>query len=282
MKQYLEVLKDALANGVGVEENTKIREDRTGTGTTAVFDREMRFNLADGFPIVTTKKTAFNLVKAELLWFLSGSQNINDLKRLDPKCTIWDGNAAADWWKKQAEFDGDAGRIYGVQWRKWRRNDGTQIDQLGEVIERIKTKPHDRRLLVLAWNPGEIHQVCLPPCHAFFQFFVGDGKLSMAMWQRSCDMFLGVPFNISSYALLLSMVAQITGRKVGWFNHHLGDTHIYLNHFEQVKTQLARAPMALPKLWLNPDVKSIDDFKMEDIKLVDYKHHPGIKAEMAV
>lgn len=282
MRQYLDVLKDVLENGCGVNEGEKERPDRTGTGTTAVFDRDMRFNLEEGFPIVTTKKVAFEMVKAELLWFISGSRNVNDLKKLLPTCKIWDGNVQAEWWKAKMEFDGDAGRIYGVQWRKWKTADGREVDQLGDVIERIKTKPWDRRLLVMAWNPSEVDQVCLPPCHAFFQLFVSRGKLSMAMYQRSCDMFLGVPFNISSYALLLSMMAQATGLQAGEYIHHLGDTHIYSNHHEQVKTQLTREPMALPKLWLNPEVKRIDDFKMEDIRLDGYQHHPGIKGAMAV
>lgn len=254
--------------------------DRTGVGTRALFNRTMRFNMDEGFPIVTTKKVPFNLVKAELIWLISGSRDVKELQKLG--CHIWDGNAYADYWKPKAEFDGDLGRIYGVQWRKWRRPDGKEFDQLADVIERIKTKPSDRRLLVTAWNPGELDQMALPPCHMFFQFFVAGGKLSLSMYQRSCDMFLGVPFNISSYSLLLHMAAQVTGLKPGEFIHHLGDTHIYLNHFEQVKTQLAREPMPLPKLWLNPEIKNIDDFKMDDIKLLDYQSHPSIKAEMAV
>lgn len=273
MKQYLEVLKEVLETG-------DERQDRTGVGTRALFNRTMRFNMDEGFPIVTTKKVPFNLVKAELIWLISGSRDVKELQRLG--CHIWDGNAYADYWKPKAEFDGDLGRIYGVQWRKWCRPDGKEFDQLADVIERIKIKPSDRRLLVTAWNPGELDQMALPPCHMFFQFFVAGGKLSLSMYQRSCDMFLGVPFNISSYSLLLHMVAQVTGLKPGEFIHHLGDTHIYLNHFEQVKTQLARELMPLPKLWLNPEIKNIDDFKMDDIKLLDYQSHPSIKAEMAV
>ncbi|MBI2075462.1 MAG: thymidylate synthase [Candidatus Harrisonbacteria bacterium] len=273
MKQYLEVLKDVLENGAD-------RPDRTGTGTRALFGRTMRFDMADGFPAMTTKKLQFELVKAELLWFLSGSRDVKELQKLG--CKIWDANAGAEHWKVKAEFDGDAGRIYGVQWRKWQRPDGTTLDQIGDVIDRIKKNPSDRRLIVLAWNPGELDNMCLPPCHAFFQFFVAKGKLSLSMYQRSCDMFLGVPFNIASYALLLHMVAQVTGLASGEFVHILGDTHIYLNHFEQVKTQLAREPLALPKLWLNPERKNINDFTMDDIKLEGYQYHPGIKAPMAV
>lgn len=273
MKQYLQVLQEILEKGVD-------RPDRTGVGTRALFNRTMRFNMDDGFPIVTTKKVSFNLIKAELLWFISGSRDVKDLQKLG--CRIWDANTNAEYWKTKAEFDGDVGRIYGVQWRKWRKPDGTTFDQLGDVIKRIEEKPSDRRLIVMAWNPRELDEMALPPCHAFFQFFVANGCLSLAMYQRSCDMFLGVPFNTSSYALLLHMVAQVTGLKTGEFIHHLGDTHIYFNHFEQVKEQLQREPYPLPKIWLNPDVKKIDDFKMEDIKLIDYKHHSPIKGEMAV
>lgn len=273
MHQYLDVLNDVLENGID-------RKDRTGVGTRAVFNRTMRFNMDNGFPIITTKKVGFDLVKAELLWFISGSRDVKELQKLG--CRIWDANASAEYWKVKAEFEGDVGRIYGVQWRKWRRPDGTEFDQLADVIKRIKEKPEDRRLIVMAWNPGELDQMALPPCHAFFQFFVAEGGLSLSMYQRSCDMFLGVPFNISSYALLLYMVAQVTGLKPKEFIHHLGDTHIYLNHFNQVKTQLNREPLDLPKLWLNPEIKNIDDFKMDDIKLIDYRYHPGIKAPMAV
>ncbi len=275
MKQYLDVLKDVWENG------DRNRESRNAK-TNALFDREMRFNLQDGFPIVTTKRVVFELVKAELLWFISGSQDVNDLRKLG--CHIWDDNAGSDYWKVKAEFGGDVGRIYGVQWRKWQKPNGESLDQLKQVIEGIKNKPYDRRHIVLAWNPGELERMCLPPCHAFFQFFVTQGVLSMAMWQRSCDMFLGVPFNISSYALLLSMIAQITGLKPGWFNHHLGDAHIYQHpeHIAGVQKQLPRTPYALPNLWLNPEVKDIDEFKMEDIKLVGYKSHPAIHATMIV
>jgi len=273
MKQYLEALKYVLENGVD-------RPDRTGIGTRAVFGMQLRFNMQDGFPAVTTKKLMFRSVKAELLWFLKGSSDIKELHKLGTH--IWDANANAPYWKDKARFEGDVGRIYGVQWRRWMAPDGREIDQLKEVIEKIKSNPYDRRLIVTAWNPGEIDKMCLPPCHILFQFFVAQGKLSLQMYQRSCDMFLGVPFNIASYSLLLHMVAQVTDLKPGEFIHTLGDAHIYLNHFDQVKEQLKRQPYPLPKLWLNPKIKNIDDLEMEDIKLLDYKHHPPIKAPMAV
>lgn len=273
MLQYLSVLKNILENGTD-------RDDRTGVGTRAVFGMQMRYNLTDGFPALTTKKLAFNTVKAELLWFLSGSSDVRELQKLG--CHIWDANAEAPYWKDKARFPGDLGRVYGVQWRSWQAPGGKTVDQIHEVIERIKKNPYDRRLIVSAWNPGELEQMALPPCHAFFQFFVAGGKLSLQMYQRSCDMFLGVPFNIASYALLLCMVAQVTGLEVGEFVHTLGDAHIYLNHFEQVREQVNREPYSLPKLWLNPEIKNIDNFKMDDIKLLDYECHPAIKAEMAV
>ena len=273
MKQYLDILKDVMENGVD-------RPDRTGVGTRGVFCRTMRFNLEEGFPIVTTKKTAFNLVKAELLWFISGSSDVKDLQKLG--CHIWDANANAEHWKAKAAFEGDLGRIYGVQWRSWRKLDGTTYDQLSDVVERIRKNPSDRRLILAAWNPGELEEMSLPPCHAFSQFFVSGDTLSLAMYQRSCDMFLGVPFNISSYALLLSMVAQVTGLKPGEFIHHLGDAHIYLNHFDQVQEELQRDPLPLPYLQLNPLIKNLDNFTMEDIELANYQCHPAIKAPMAV
>jgi len=198
------------------------------------------------------------------------------------KTTIWAANANADYWKPKAKFEGDLGRVYGVQWRKWKNPEGKEIDQLANAIKLIKENPTSRRIIVSAWNPGELNQMALPPCHAFFQFFVADGKLSLQMYQRSCDMFLGVPFNIASYSLLLHMMAQVTNLKAGEFVHTLGDAHIYHNHFEQVKEQLARKPFPLPKLWLNPEIRNIDDFKMEDIKLENYESHPPIKAPMAV
>lgn len=274
MIQYLKALKFIMNSGVE-------RMDRTGIGTKAVFGLQMRYNMAEGFPAVTTKKLAFEAVKAELLWFISGSSDVKDLNNLG--CHIWDANALADYWMPKAKFEGDVGRIYGVQWRSWKASASDKtIDQLAEVIEKIKNNPSDRRLIISAWNPAELDEMVLPPCHMFFQFFVADGNLSLQMYQRSCDMFLGVPFNIASYSLLLHMISQVTKLKPGEFIHTLGDAHIYLNHFEQVNTQIRRTPYALPKLWLNPDIKNIDDFKMEDIKLIDYKFHPAIKAPMAV
>jgi thymidylate synthase len=280
MKTYNEVLKKILETGV----------DRKGRNavTRACFAIQMRFNLEDGFPAVTTKQLAFNAVKGELLWFLEGSGSDARLKEImskngEPaKHTIWTDNAEADYWKPKAKFPGDLGRVYGVQWRHWKKPDGTEVDQITNVINKIKTDPNDRRLVVTAWNPGELDQMALPPCHMFFQFFVADGKISLHMTQRSCDMFLGVPFNIASYALLLAMVAQVTGLKPYECVLTLNDAHIYHQHFDAVKEQLSREPMKLPKLWLNPDVKDIDKFTMDDIKLVDYEHHPAIKAEMIV
>lgn len=272
-KTYLEALRYILEHGVD-------RSDRTGVGTRAVFGLQIRCNLEDGFPAVTTKKLAFNATKAELLWFLSGSSDVKELQKLG--CHIWDANAEAPYWKPKAKFEGDLGRIYGVQWRHWQSATGEEIDQIAKVIEGIRSNPYDRRLLVTAWNPGELDQMALPPCHVLFQFFVANGKLSLQMYQRSCDMFLGVPFNIASYSLLLHMVAQVTDLKPGEFIHILGDAHIYLNHFEQVKEQLKREPYPPPQLWLNPAIKNIDKFKMEDIRLINYKHHPAIPAPLAV
>jgi thymidylate synthase len=273
MKQYLNALKYILENGVD-------RRDRTGTGTKAIFGMQMRFNMKDGFPAVTTKKLAFNSMKAELLWFIKGSSDVKELQKLG--CHIWDANAEADYWKPKAQFPGDLGRIYGVQWRKWKTPDGKEIDQLTDAIKQIKENPTSRRIIVSAWNPGELDKMALPPCHAFFQFFVLDKKLSLQMYQRSCDMFLGVPFNIASYSLLLHMTAQVTDLEPYEFIHTLGDAHIYYNHFSQVKEQLKRQPLALSTLKLNPNIKNINDFKMEDIELVNYQHHPPIKAPMAV
>lgn len=280
MKTYNDILKSIYENGV----------DRTGRNgsTRAVFAQQMRFNLEDGFPAVTTKKLAFNAVKSELLWFLEGGfkdgrasdERLKELNGTDK--TIWTANANADYWKPKAQFDGDLGRVYGVQWREWQAPNGEKIDQLADVIERIKNTPGDRRLIVTAWNPGELNDMALPPCHMMFQFFVADGKISLHMLQRSCDMFLGVPFNIASYALLLSMVAQVTNLKAHECILTLNDAHIYHEHFDAVKEQLSREPKKLPTLWLNPDIKNIDDFKMEDIKLENYEHHPTIKAQMIV
>jgi|SRR5690606_27995367 len=273
MKQYHDLLKYVLENG-----NKRI--DRTEVGTLSVFGQSMRFKMSDGFPAITTKKLAFNTMKAELLWFISGESDNKKLNEMG--CHIWDLNANADYWKPKARFEGDLGRVYGVQWRSWQGPDGKVVDQLKDVIERIKTNPTDRRLVVTAWNPGELDQMALPPCHMFFQFYVNKDKLSLSMYQRSADMFLGVPFNIASYSLLLHMVAQVTNLEPYEFIHFLGDTHIYLNHIDQVKEQLKREEYPLPKLWLNPDIKNIDDFTMDDIKLENYQHHPAIKAEMAV
>lgn len=272
MKRYLDALKHVLENGAD-------KKDRTGTGTKALFGMQMRFNMEDGFPAITTKKLAFKSMKAELLWFIKGSSDVKELQKLGSH--IWDANAEADYWKTKAKFPGDLGRIYGVQWRKWRSN-GKEIDQLADAIKKIKETPNDRRIIVNAWNPGEIDQMALPPCHTFFQFFVNNKDLSLQMYQRSCDMFLGVPFNIASYSLLLNMIAQVTNLNAKEFIHTLGDAHIYNNHVNQVKEQLSRKPFSLPKLFLNPEIKDIDSFKMEDIKLEDYEYHPSIKAEMAV
>lgn len=273
---YLDVLQEILDTGAD-------RGDRTGTGTRALFGKTMRFDLSQGFPAVTTKKLAFKAVKSELLWFLEGSSDDNRLKELNgSEKTIWTANAEADYWKAKAKFPGDLGRVYGVQWRKWQKPDGSTVDQIAEVIEGIEKDPNGRRHIVTSWNPGELDQMALPPCHMFFQFFVANGKLSLYMHQRSCDMFLGVPFNIASYALLLAMVAQVTGLEQGELVHSLGDAHIYNNHFDAVKEQLSRDPLPSPTLWLNPEVKDIDSFTMDDIKLVDYKSHDAIKAEMAV
>jgi len=273
---YLDALKNILENGVD-------RDDRTGTGTRALFGLQLRFAMKDGFPAITTKKLAFKAVKSELLWILEGSGDDNRLKELNgSEKTIWTANATADYWTPKAAFPGDLGRVYGVQWRAWKKPDGTTVDQIAEVIEMIKKDPNSRRLIVTAWNPGELDQMALPPCHMFFQFFVAEGKLSLLMHQRSCDMFLGVPFNIASYSLLLHMVAQATGLEAHEFVHSLGDAHIYSNHFDAVQEQLSREPMPAPTLWLNPEVKDIDGFTMDDIKLENYESHPTIKADMAV
>lgn len=273
MKQYLNILRRIYEDGVD-------RSDRTGVGTRTLFGIQMRFDMADGFPAVTTKKLAFRSMAAELLWFIHGSRDVKELQQMGSH--IWDANANADYWKPKAEFEGDVGRIYGVQWRNWRKPQGDEIDQLQDVIANIKSNPHSRRHVVTAWNPGELDQMALPPCHILFQFFVANGKLSLQMYQRSCDMFLGVPFNIASYSLLLHMVAQVTDLKPGEFIHTLGDAHIYHNHFEQVEKQVSREPLSLPRIRLNPDIRDIDDFTMDDIELIDYEYHPAIRAPMAV
>ncbi len=273
MEKYLHILNKVYKEG-------DERNDRTGVGTRAYFGIQTRYDMDDGFPALTTKKLFFDVVKAELLWFIKGSRDIKELHKMN--CHIWDGNANADYWKEKAEFEGDVGRIYGVQWRDWQKKEGGFVDQLTQAIEGIKKNPYGRRHIVTAWNPGELGKMVLPPCHAFFQLFVAKEKLFLQMYQRSCDMFLGVPFNIASYSLFLHMIAQVTGYKPGEFIHVLGDAHIYKNHYLQVEEQLKRRPYPLPKLKLNKDIENIDDFKMEDIELKDYKHHPSIKAKMAV
>ncbi|MDO4184516.1 MAG: thymidylate synthase [Rhodospirillales bacterium] len=262
MKQYLDVLRDIMENG-------QDGDNRTGVWTRKVFGRQMHFDLSQGFPLVTTKKVFIRGIIVELLWLISGKTNIKFL--LDNNVHIWD-----EW----ADKDGNLGPVYGHQWRNW-NSEG--IDQIKDVIERIKTNPTDRRLIVTAWNPSQINQMALPPCHCFFQFDVTpDGKLNCQLYQRSCDMFLGVPFNIASYSLLTMMVAQVCGLKPGEFVHTLGNAHIYNNHFEQVKIQLTRNPYPLPKMLINPDVKDIDAFKYEDFELVDYQCHGKLTGEVAV
>lgn len=263
MHQYLELLRHVKENGVK-------KEDRTGTGTISVFGYQMRFNLNDGFPLVTTKQCHLKSIIYELLWFLQGNTNIKYLN--DNGVTIWD-----EW----ADDNGDLGPVYGAQWRSWHTAKGT-IDQISEVIEQIKTNPDSRRLIVSAWNVGEINQMALAPCHAFFQFYVADGKLSCQLYQRSADIFLGVPFNIASYALLAMMIAQVCDLKAGEFVHTFGDAHIYLNHIEQVNTQLARTPYPLPEMKINPDVDDIFKFKYEDFELLNYQAHPKISAPIAI
>ncbi|MFL5815555.1 MAG: thymidylate synthase [Bdellovibrionia bacterium] len=264
MRQYHELMKHVLENGVE-------KHDRTGTGTKSVFGYQMRFNLEEGFPLVTTKKVHLKSIIHELIWFLKGESNIRYLK--ENGVTIWD-----EW----ADENGELGPVYGVQWRSWLAPNGKTIDQISNVIEQIKKNPDSRRLIVNAWNVGEIDQMKLPPCHAFFQFYVANGKLSCQLYQRSADIFLGVPFNIAGYALLTMMIAQVCDLKLGDFVHTLGDAHLYLNHLEQTQLQLSREPRALPKMKLNPAVRSIFDFKFEDFTLEGYDPHPGIKAPVAV
>jgi len=264
MQQYLNLLKHV--KDVGFK-----KEDRTGTGTLSVFGHQMRFNLNDGFPILTTKKIHLKSVIHELLWFLSGNTNIEYLK--ENNVTIWD-----EW----ADENGNLGPVYGHQWRSWDAADGSSVDQISDLINQIKTNPDSRRLIVSAWNVGEIAKMKLPPCHAFFQFYVANNKLSCQLYQRSADIFLGVPFNISSYALLTMMIAQVCDLKLGDFVHTLGDAHIYLNHMDQVKEQLERSPKPLPNMKINPLVKDIFNFKYDDFELVDYDPYPLIKAPVAV
>jgi len=264
MRQYLYLMKHVLNHG------TK-KSDRTGTGTVSVFGYQMRFNLQDGFPLVTTKKCHLKSIIHELLWFLQGDTNIKYLKENGVK--IWD-----EW----ADENGNLGPVYGKQWRSWATADGRTVDQISQVVEQIKRYPDSRRLIVSAWNVGELDRMALAPCHAFFQFYVADGKLSCQLYQRSADIFLGVPFNIASYALLTLMIAQVCGLKPGDFVHTFGDAHLYLNHMEQTELQLSREPRALPTMRINPDVKNIFDFKFEDFTLEGYDPHPAIKAPVAV
>lgn len=303
-KQYLHALREVLDHG-------SIKQDRTGIGTIRRFGMQQRYDLSQGFPAVTTKKLAWKSVVSELLWFIEGSGDERRLAEIlhgtrDPaKKTIWSDNASAGYWTPKAKYNGDLGRVYGVQWRHWRtpvehkaatfKDDfGTsyyregyvhfkEVDQLKQLIEGIKADPHGRRHILSAWNPGELEAMALPPCHCFAQFYVSsDNKLSCQMYQRSCDMFLGVPFNIASYSLLTHLIAQVCDLDVGEFVHVLGDAHIYLNHVEQVKEQLSREPLPAPELWLNPDIKDIFQFTMSDIRLDNYASHDAIKAEMAV
>ncbi|MFI8713504.1 thymidylate synthase [Brevibacillus brevis] len=264
MKQYLDLCQRILDEGV-------TKEDRTGTGTTSVFGHQMRFDLSEGFPMVTTKKLHMKSIIHELLWFLSGETNVRYLQENGVRI-----------WNEWADENGDLGPVYGSQWRSFTGRDGKTVDQIQWVIDEIKRNPDSRRLIVSAWNPAELDKMALPPCHLLFQFYVANGKLSCQLYQRSGDTFLGVPFNIASYALLTHMVAHVTGLEVGDFVHTIGDAHLYLNHIEQVKLQLTREPKPLPKLVLNPDVTSIFDFKYEDIEIVGYESHPHIKGEVAV
>ena len=264
MKQYLDLLQHVLDHGI-------LKEDRTGTGTHSVFGYQMRFDLQDGFPLLTTKKLHLKSIIHELLWFLKGDTNVKYLQENGVRI-----------WNEWADENGDLGHIYGYQWRSWPDYDGGHIDQIKEAIDTIQNNPDSRRIIVSAWNVADLPQMNLPPCHAFFQFYVANGKLSLQLYQRSADIFLGVPFNIASYALLLMMVAQVTGLEAGDFVHTLGDAHIYNNHIEQVREQLSREPRALPKMKLTPDVKSIFDFKYEDFELTDYNPHPHIAGKVAV
>ena len=304
MKTYLKALHDVLEAGTA-------RSDRTGVGTIGLFGMQQRYDLSKGFPAVTTKKLAWNAVVGELLWMIEGSGNERRLAEIthgsaEGKVTIWTPNALAPYWKPKAKYEGDLGRVYGVQWRHWRKvkpresnatfkdSFGTtyrrvgsevevqEVDQLQKLIEGIKADPYGRRHILTAWNPGELDSMALPPCHCFAQFYVADGRLSCQMYQRSCDMFLGIPFNIASYALLTHLIAQVCDLDVGEFVHVLGDAHIYLDHVEQVKEQLRREPFPAPQLWINPEIKDITLFTMADIRLENYQSHEAIKAQMAV
>ena len=264
MKQYLDLIQRVLNEGIQ-------KEDRTGTGTLSVFGHQMRFNLEEGFPLLTTKKLHLKSIIYELLWFLRGETNVRYLRAHG--VSIWD-----EW----ADANGDLGHIYGYQWRSWPDYEGGAIDQISESVETIKLNPDSRRIIVSAWNVADLKNMALPPCHALFQFYVANGKLSLQLYQRSADIFLGVPFNIASYALLLMMMAQVTGLEAGEFIHTLGDAHIYLNHVDQVKLQLTREPRPLPRMALNPDVKNIFNFGYEDFQLTGYDPHPHIKGEVAI
>ncbi len=264
MQEYLDLLEHVMETGVD-------RMDRTGTGTRGVFGYQMRFDLAKGFPMVTTKKLHLKSIIHELIWFLAGDTNIRYLK--ENKVRIWD-----EW----ADENGDLGPVYGKQWRRWETADGRVIDQVTSLIEAIKKNPYSRRHIISAWNPADVDEMALPPCHCLFQFHVANGKLSCQLYQRSADIFLGVPFNIASYALLTHMVAQVCDLEVGDFVHTFGDAHIYSNHFEQVREQLRRSPKPLPTLWLNPDIKSVFDFTSADIKVKGYEAHPHIAGKVAV
>ncbi|HZW42276.1 MAG TPA: thymidylate synthase [Agromyces sp.] len=261
---YEDLLRDVLEHGTH-------KTDRTGTGTRSVFGRQLRFDLAQGFPLVTTKRVHFKSIAYELLWFLQGSSNVGWLR--EHGVTIWD-----EW----ADASGELGPVYGVQWRSWPTPSGETIDQISQVIEQIRTNPDSRRLIVSAWNPADIPDMALAPCHALFQFYVADGKLSCQLYQRSADLFLGVPFNIASYALLTHMVAHVSGLGVGDFVHAFGDAHLYSNHLDQTRQQLARAARPLPTLRLNPDVKSLFDHAYEDVEIIGYRHHPALRAPVAV
>ena len=264
MKQYLDLMRHVRDKGVH-------KEDRTGTGTLSVFGHQMRFDLSQGFPLVTTKKLHLRSIIHELLWFLQGDSNIQYLQ--DNGVSIWN-----EW----ADEDGDLGPVYGVQWRSWPAADGQHIDQITQVLKQLRDTPDSRRIIVSAWNVADLENMALPPCHAFFQFYVAEGKLSCQLYQRSADIFLGVPFNIASYALLTRMMAQVTGLKPGEFIHTLGDAHLYLNHLEQAEQQLGREPRTLPQMQINPEVSDLFSFKFEDFELINYEFHPHIKAPVAV
>ena len=264
MQQYLDLMRRVMQEGT-------LKEDRTGTGTKSIFGHQMRFDLSNGFPCITTKKLHLKSIIHELLWFLKGDTNIKYLKENGVR--IWD-----EW----ADESGDLGHVYGYQWRSWPAPDGKHIDQITQVVDTLKNNPDSRRIIVSAWNVGEIEQMALPPCHAFFQFYVADGKLSCQLYQRSADIFLGVPFNIASYALLTMMMAQVCDLEVGDFVHTFGDAHIYTNHFKQTELQLSRDCKKLPTMKINPEVKSIFDFTIDDFELTDYEFHPHIKGKVAI